>query len=44
MAIRLRYDGGLSHAEIGEVMGISPMAATQLVLRGLEELKKLLGV
>ena len=39
LAIRLRYEQQLSHAEIGEVMGISAKAAKELLLRTIESLR-----
>lgn len=43
-AIRLRFESQLSHAEIGEVLEISPQAAMQLVLRAIDDLRKKFGV
>ncbi len=43
-AVRLRYEAQLSYDEIGDAMGISTQAATQLVLRGVEQLRILLRV
>jgi RNA polymerase sigma-70 factor (family 1) len=38
-ALRLRYALGLSHAEVAEVLGVSPKAAKELVLRTLDALR-----
>ena len=43
-AVRLRYEAQLSYEEIGDAVGISTQAATQLVLRGVEQLRILLRV
>jgi len=40
-AIELRYWGQLSHAQIGDTLGISPANAERLVARGLADLKRL---
>lgn len=42
IAIQLRFESDLSYAEIGEVIGTSGPAAMQLVLRGIEELRRFL--
>lgn len=42
--LRLRLEEQLTHAEIGEVLGISTVAASHLVIRALEDLQKVLGV
>lgn len=41
-AIRLRFDEQMTHAEIGEVMEISPLAAQLLVTRALVDLRGIL--
>jgi RNA polymerase sigma-70 factor (ECF subfamily) len=41
-ALILRFERGLTHAEIGEVLGISDKAAQQVVLRTIAELRGLL--
>lgn len=40
-AIALRYFGGLRVLEVAEVLGISETAASKRILRGLDELKKM---
>jgi RNA polymerase sigma-70 factor (ECF subfamily) len=42
IAVRLRVEGQLSHAEIAQVLEISTQAAERLVQRGLQELRKVL--
>lgn len=42
MAVKLRLENELSHAEIAEIMGISTGAAKRLVARSLEELREIL--
>lgn len=42
MAVRLRLENDLAHAEIAEIMGISTVAAKRLVARSLEELREIL--
>ncbi len=44
LVLRLRLEDELSHAEIGEILGISPQAAQVLAGRALAELRKKLGV
>jgi len=41
MALLLRYDQQQSFAAVGEIMGISALAARQLVWRALEQLRRL---
>jgi RNA polymerase sigma-70 factor (ECF subfamily) len=43
-AVRLRFEAQMTHAEIGDVMGVSAPAAMQLVLRGIEDIRRILGV
>ena len=43
-AVRLRIEEQLTHAEIGQILGISTVAAERLVLRALEDLRKILRV
>ncbi len=38
-ALTLRYEYGLSHAEIGETLGITPKASRELIARTLESLR-----
>jgi RNA polymerase sigma-70 factor (ECF subfamily) len=40
LAVQLRYGQQLSHAEIGEVLGISPKAVKELLLRTIEALRR----
>ncbi len=40
VVIRMRFEEGLSYIEIGEAIGITANAATQLVLRAKESLKR----
>jgi RNA polymerase sigma-70 factor (ECF subfamily) len=44
LAVRLRIEQELSHAEIGQILGISTGAAERLVLRALEALREILRV
>lgn len=44
LVLHLRVQEGLSHAEIGDIMGISPQAAQVLAGRALSDLRKILGV
>lgn len=44
LAIRLRFNDQLTHAEIGEVLEISAEAAEKLVFRALKELREILEV
>ncbi len=43
-ALRLRIEDGLSHAEVAEVMGITPQAAQKLISRTITDLRKYFGV
>lgn len=43
-AVRLRIEQQLTHAEIGEILGVSTAAAERLVQRALEELREILRV
>jgi RNA polymerase sigma-70 factor (ECF subfamily) len=43
-AVRLRFEEQLTHAEIGQVLGISKDAAERLVHRALDDLQKILNV
>lgn len=42
LAIRLRLQEEMTHAEIGEVIGITPLAAQLLVSRALNEIRRIL--
>ncbi len=42
IAIQLRFQEQMTHAEIAEVLGISPLAAQLLVVRGLADLRGML--
>lgn len=42
LAFRLRFEEELTHAEIAQVLGITPAAAAQLVFRAFEEVRQIL--
>jgi len=42
LAVRLRFTEQMTHTEIGQVLGISPLAARLLVTRALSELRTIL--
>ncbi len=42
LALRLRMEDGMSHAEIGEILGLSPETAQRLSSRALASLRKIL--
>lgn len=44
LAVRLRLEEGMSHAEIAEVLQLTPENAKRLVARSITELRKILGV
>lgn len=43
IALRLRLEEEMSHAEIAEVLGVSPMAAQRTVARAIADLRAILG-
>lgn len=43
LALRLRFEEGMTHTEIAEVLGISPEAAKRLVSRAVAEIRILLA-
>lgn len=44
LALRLRLEEQLTHAEIGHILDIAPAAAERLVARALQEVREILGV
>lgn len=43
-ALRLRYRREMSHAEVAQVLGVSPKAAKELIYRAIESLRSALGL